>query len=353
MNHEVSQRRPDEGQEPIKRTRGRVFSLGRLALLCIGAAYGMTLFSSFLFPNYGFLFYDSDFSRRFIIYAAIAMFLGALSPVLAFGAILRYRSRIDAILGSLVLILCLQPLFFEFPAEMLASSTQVALNMIIDPLPKGIAENHTMTMIFKHLYEAAQKDPEKRFARLSKTPGRLMHEMEDAAYPNEDFICYAYISLKHPNYKQVRKTADRYTIVDDWSYFYLGYEIANDDDMEAFADAYRRTIASGDGFDHDLKVAEGKGKNGSGSLPRLSLKPPPLPADAVRPPLPADFGAHIPVLIERIRKKSGEGGNVLFLDGHYEFIEYPGRWPMTPRTVQCLEELDGLGNRPQEGRQTP
>jgi len=36
------------------------------------------------------------------------------------------------------------------------------------------------------------------------------------------------------------------------------------------------------------------------------------------------------------------GGNVLFMDGHVEFMRYPGKWPMTEETVEILESLDAL-----------
>ena len=36
------------------------------------------------------------------------------------------------------------------------------------------------------------------------------------------------------------------------------------------------------------------------------------------------------------------GANVLFFDGHVEFFEYPGPFPMTQKFITALEELDEL-----------
>jgi hypothetical protein len=33
---------------------------------------------------------------------------------------------------------------------------------------------------------------------------------------------------------------------------------------------------------------------------------------------------------------------VLFLDGHTEFVPYPGKFPMTKRFIEALESLDAL-----------
>ena len=49
----------------------------------------------------------------------------------------------------------------------------------------------------------------------------------------------------------------------------------------------------------------------------------------------------IPVIIERPGLQKG-GSNVLFLDGHVEFIAYPGKWPMTEKFIKALESLDEL-----------
>lgn len=47
---------------------------------------------------------------------------------------------------------------------------------------------------------------------------------------------------------------------------------------------------------------------------------------------------NFPVLIER-PELHGDGGHVLYMDGHVEFVPYPGEFPMTPRFIEGLRSL--------------
>jgi len=38
----------------------------------------------------------------------------------------------------------------------------------------------------------------------------------------------------------------------------------------------------------------------------------------------------------------GDGGHILYLDGHVEFVSYPGKFPMTPAFIDGLRSLDTL-----------
>ncbi len=134
------------------------------------------------------------------------------------------------------------------------------------------------------------------------------------------------------------------SIIDDHSYFYLGYALRNEADMRGFARAYRRQIVLGEGFADDLAVPAAPGqKPTSQELYRLR--------EGVEHLLTTDEGtkaaqATIPVLVERPENHSPPGGHVLYMDGHTEFLEYPGKWPMTQVTIGILRELDGIGGQP-------
>jgi len=56
--------------------------------------------------------------------------------------------------------------------------------------------------------------------------------------------------------------------------------------------------------------------------------------------------SRVPVLIERLGNHKDPGGHVLYLDGHVEFVPYPGPFPMTKETVALLESLDAMGPPP-------
>ena len=52
-----------------------------------------------------------------------------------------------------------------------------------------------------------------------------------------------------------------------------------------------------------------------------------------------DVNMHAPLLIER-PQLHGNGGHVMWTDGTVEFIQYPGKFPMTEKFIAALEELD-------------
>ena len=142
---------------------------------------------------------------------------------------------------------------------------------------------------------------------------------------------------------------------DDQSYFYLGYAVLDDDDVEAFAEAYRKQIAAGETFEDDL-VVESDGE--TRVLHRLSENVKEAwrstqDPHAVSPyegreeyyRLPGVIIADVPVLIERTsvhvytdRDGRPRGANVVYLNAGLQFVE-PGTWPMTEKTQRILAEL--------------
>ena len=66
-----------------------------------------------------------------------------------------------------------------------------------------------------------------------------------------------------------------------------------------------------------------------------------LITDLNAPPARSQTQAGIPVIIERPDWYEG-GSNVLFMDGHVEFIKYPGPFPMTEAFIEELRSLDAL-----------
>jgi prepilin-type processing-associated H-X9-DG protein len=56
------------------------------------------------------------------------------------------------------------------------------------------------------------------------------------------------------------------------------------------------------------------------------------------------YETDFPVLIER-PERHGDGGHVLYMDGHVEFVPYPGKFPMTPKFIEGLRTLDNMESR--------
>lgn len=133
--------------------------------------------------------------------------------------------------------------------------------------------------------------------------------------------------------------------LDGSSYIYLGYVVSSDADVQVFADAYRKRIESGLPFREDLPVKLGTGHRGGEKIVLLREGVErTLITDTANPATVASVQSVLPVLIEKLGYHPA-GGHVLYLDGHVEFIPYPGKWPMTEKTMGILQSLQALRNR--------
>lgn len=175
---------------------------------------------------------------------------------------------------------------------------------------------------------------------LSSTPGRLMF-FEDAegpdfrVYSRVDFICEA------DKQDDQARASDPNTLLDDWSYVYLGYVIEDQEQLEAFADAYKHIIAEGGDFTSDLKVDPGEGNCGSDTIYRLREREQLL---ALLPCLEGRLD-EIPVVIEWPENHRGPVAKVVTMEhgSRGEVMNYPSQWPMTEEAIVILRELDAMG----------
>ncbi|GMV92879.1 MAG: hypothetical protein AMXMBFR82_26570 [Candidatus Hydrogenedentota bacterium] len=128
--------------------------------------------------------------------------------------------------------------------------------------------------------------------------------------------------------------------VTDDSYYYLGYVVTNEDEGRAFVDAYRQHAAAGDGFEGDLPAPPGAGTGGSDRFLRLRTDPNAmLPNQSGLPPGAIPALAEIPVMFDRPDNHIPPGINVLYLDGHVEFIRMEERFPAQQWFLDELAKL--------------
>jgi len=186
---------------------------------------------------------------------------------------------------------------------------------------------------------------------LSSQPGVLMFAADEI--PKKDVIGPL---LTCPTIRYAdQPTTGPASPFDDQSYFYLGYAVLNDDDVESFAQAYRERLAEiekpeGRAFHEDLVVQIG---GRTRVLHRLRegvenvlLAESAAPTDEVA--ATARIQNEIPVLIER-----DLGGHieyledsatpirvakVLYMSGDVRFVP-SGKWPVTEKTQRILAEL--------------
>ena len=138
-------------------------------------------------------------------------------------------------------------------------------------------------------------------------------------------------------------------LLNDRWYLYLGYVLRSDREVLAFEKAYRERVAMGKRFDEDLKVAPGEGNYGTDTLYQLREEIGSVLTNTptVDEPLERSLMSEIPLMIERIENNHDpKGGHVLYMDGHVEFLPYPGKWPMTEATIRTLEELANMDGKP-------
>ena len=167
------------------------------------------------------------------------------------------------------------------------------------------------------------------YPRLSSTPGKLMVDSSEV-YPEyirepEIFTCPG------------REVSDPAPFFDDVHYAYLGYLLTNDQDVLQFSNAYQQVIADGGDFSENLPVESSYGTE----IFRLRQGIERFLITDINNPGPA-----MSVLSETVVAFEwpenhiwNSGGHVLYMDGHVEWVEYPGEFPMTAQTISTLRSL--------------
>lgn len=254
----------------------------------------------------------------------------------------------SGLIGLSICFICLmlQNQFSTIQSGALHDLLDDTLQEHFDPIGTQIklsrSTREDLTKIFTGLQDYAAHAGNSTLPPLSTQPGRLMY----AAFgKSQDERHSPYIAQSDPDYNrlwsQTTLPSNTNFLVDDWSFFYLGYEIHSDEEMAAFAVVYKTRIQDGLDFTGDLPAPSFP----DNVIKRLRLIPFNIKINN-QPSIPPLYT--IPVLIERIENNKMLGGNVLFLDGHVEFMPYPGKWPMTEKTIQILNALDQMGPRPGE-----
>ena len=187
-----------------------------------------------------------------------------------------------------------------------------------------------MGEVFK-LY--ADESVDRMFPPLSSTHGEFC-PAPDAVYP--EYITDGRI-LMCPSDPDYIVSSDP-SVINDESYFYLGYAITKEAEARTFIEAYRQQKPSGEGFAKDLIVSPGSGTGGSDRIVRL------------REGIERDLPVHqdqIPIMFDRALNHhtldwyflAASGINVLYMDGHVEF-RYEGEFPAQQWFLDALAELE-------------
>jgi len=229
----------------------------------------------------------------------------------------------------------------------------------------------------------AEKSRGQYYPELCSVPGSLIMSNKNACsdyplYPGVIRDISWLFCTNNKNRIPAQIPADLALLPHDRTYVYLGYALKNDEDVRAFATAYKERIAAHARFDEDLRVpmsgdsasktviqrlrmgmAERTQATASRNLEIIAEETRQMSAEQMRkPPAPppesrrwtnsfaqqvqselTEATSNIPLIIELPDNHLPKGGNVLFLDGIVQFMSFPGEWPMTEVTISALREL--------------
>lgn len=131
--------------------------------------------------------------------------------------------------------------------------------------------------------------------------------------------------------------------VDDHHYVYLSHALKDAAAVEFYAKGYVKAHAQESPLSSPMEDMTFDGYDGALIQMREGVERFFI-TDITQPFQSAMAQAKIPLLIEwpGHHKDIANGGNVLFMDGHVEYMPYPGKWPMTKKTIGLLRELAEL-----------
>ncbi|MBN2308184.1 MAG: hypothetical protein JXR94_04390 [Candidatus Hydrogenedentes bacterium] len=200
-----------------------------------------------------------------------------------------------------------------------------------------VAHRALVDFAMEHAGRFPAQDP--RPGRLSFNPAgvpklyRAVAELEGLPWASEGPLVLLNVHKSRPY-----STEPYFSATD---YFYLGYVVASEEEGMAFVDVYRQCVAQGERFPENLLVPEGLGNAGGTALFGLRREIVPFLQEQGFP-VGDDYDDRVPVLIERPGRYPKPGGWVAYLDGHIEFLPYPGPFPMTEAFISALEGLQRL-----------
>jgi len=111
--------------------------------------------------------------------------------------------------------------------------------------------------------------------------------------------------------------------IDDHSYFYLAHVVQSEQEMPSYVAAVKAAIDADESLDGDLTAPDGT------VFPRIMDNSGVSPIQA----------SSIVVAFDRLGNHVPGGGNVLFMDGHVEFLRI-GTFPMTQAVIDALESVE-------------
>lgn len=179
------------------------------------------------------------------------------------------------------------------------------------------------------------------FKQLGLSFKMFANESRGQKYPPQSIQYGAFspqLDMIYPEYAPDSKLIDLFRDEGDARAVYFGYAMTEPLAAHAFLDTYEtygpEAIAG-----QDLEVEPGTGTGNGGSL--LMLREGIerfLITDINNPNAGAKAQSSLPIMWE-LPKEHQLGGWVLYLDGHTEWVEYPGKFPMEPGVIERVRGI--------------
>ncbi|HNR31724.1 MAG TPA: hypothetical protein PKI11_12625 [Candidatus Hydrogenedentes bacterium] len=185
----------------------------------------------------------------------------------------------------------------------------------------------------------ANESKGQRFPALSPVPGNLMAR-GSLIYPEYvfDLAILSNPGAGEAPVIEISSPEDADRLIDDQGYVYLSHAVTNEEEGLAWIAAYFQAVEDGTGFDRDFETPDGKTiyrlREG---IDRFFI------TDINDPRSAAKVQATMPVMWERPGVWDVDGINVLYFDGHVEFVR-KGTFPYTETFMEALLALNALKN---------
>lgn len=191
------------------------------------------------------------------------------------------------------------------------------------------------------VYKMYANENRDKYPVLEAAPGRFVFNADDI-YPVYFYDSNILVCPSNPNQPGDAGSVDINSVIDHGrSYYYLGYAMTNEEQARAFLDAYRQRLREGGDFSEDLEVPAGMGFGGSDRIMRLQEGVERFEVEDFDDPLEASVAqSEIPVMIDRDTYHIPGGINVLYMDGHVEFLKMESKWPAQQWFLDELAEID-------------
>jgi prepilin-type processing-associated H-X9-DG protein len=244
-----------------------------------------------------------------------------------------------------------KPVETNYVVQPETNTTQAEGNFVLQPETNTIQRYFKLSSAYKckgRLEQLGQaflmytnESKGERYPLLSSQPGCFMFNAADIfpKYANDTtLLCCPALKGKKTSANSLQGM--EYSINDE-SYWYFGFSIFFEREALAFLAAYNDAMENQLEFDDKLSVPYrakagtlGQVVNLSAGVGRFYVR------DIGNPAAFPSVMRCIPLLVERPNNHGGNGGHVLYLDGHVEWLPYPGPFPMTQSFIEGLIALE-------------